>query len=65
MAITYYADPAEAENFAAALLRVGGGLPQDEAQLMAKCLVQADLRGVVSQASALSCLADLIRIPMA
>lgn len=49
MANAYYAHPAEAEAFAAALLHAGAGLPEDEAQLMAKCLVQADIRGVVSQ----------------
>ena len=48
MSSTYYVDPAEAETFAASLLVKGGGLPKDQAQLMAKCLVQADLRGVVS-----------------
>lgn len=43
----YYAKPAEATEFATALL-AKAGLPEDHASLMAKCLVQADIRGVVS-----------------
>lgn len=45
---TYYADPKQAEDFATQLLVQGGGLPEEQARLMAACLVQADLRGVVS-----------------
>lgn len=43
----YYAKPSEAQDFAAQLL-LKAGLPQEHADLMAKCLVQADVRGVVS-----------------
>lgn len=42
----YYARPSEAQDFAAQLL-LKAGLPQEHADLMAKCLVQADVRGVV------------------
>lgn len=42
----YYAKPSEAQDFAAQLL-LKAGLPQEHADLMAKCLVQADVRGVV------------------
>ncbi|TDZ14239.1 L-sulfolactate dehydrogenase [Colletotrichum orbiculare MAFF 240422] len=41
----YYARPSEAEAFAKSLL-VKSGLPEDDATLMAGCLVQADTRGV-------------------
>lgn len=43
----YYADPTEAEKFAAELLQKGG-LTNEDAQVMARCLVLADVRGVVS-----------------
>jgi LDH2 family malate/lactate/ureidoglycolate dehydrogenase len=46
MASRYYANPAEARTFAKALL-TKSGLPEDHAKLMAKCLVEADTRGVV------------------
>lgn len=46
MASRYYANPAEARTFAKALL-TKSGLPEDHAELMAKCLVEADTRGVV------------------
>lgn len=42
----YYAKPSEAQDFAAQLL-LKAGLPQEHADLMARCLVQADVRGVV------------------
>lgn len=42
----YYVKPSEAQDFAAQLL-LKAGLPQEHADLMAKCLVQADVRGVV------------------
>uniref|UniRef100_A0A8H7KB27 Malate dehydrogenase n=1 Tax=Bionectria ochroleuca TaxID=29856 RepID=A0A8H7KB27_BIOOC len=45
MASRYYANPAEARTFAKALL-TKSGLPEDHAKLMAKCLVEADTRGV-------------------
>ncbi|KAL3495804.1 Malate/L-lactate dehydrogenase [Aspergillus germanicus] len=41
----YYANPAEAEKFATALL-VKAGLTEDDARSMAECLVLADIRGV-------------------
>ncbi|KAF7547233.1 hypothetical protein G7Z17_g7872 [Cylindrodendrum hubeiense] len=41
----YYASPADARVFAHSLL-VKSGLPDDHADLMAKCLVEADTRGV-------------------
>lgn len=43
----YFAKPTEASRFAKVLLEKAG-LPEDEAALMADCLVQADTRGVVS-----------------
>jgi hypothetical protein len=43
----YYADPSAAEAFATLVLEKAG-LPETDAGLMAKCLVQADVRGVVS-----------------
>lgn len=46
MPAIHYAIPEEAQVFAQRLL-VGAGLPIDEAGLMAKCLVLADIRGVV------------------
>ncbi|KAK1449562.1 malate/L-lactate dehydrogenase [Colletotrichum melonis] len=41
----YYANPSKAVTFAKTLL-VKSGLPEDDATLMAECLVQADTRGV-------------------
>ncbi|KAH8891490.1 putative malate dehydrogenase [Thozetella sp. PMI_491] len=41
----YYVNPADAVVFAQTLLSKAG-LPEDHAQLMAECLVQADARGV-------------------
>ncbi|KAI8311526.1 L-sulfolactate dehydrogenase [Colletotrichum sp. SAR11_59] len=41
----YYAKPSEAVTFAKTLL-AKSGLPEDDASLMAECLVQADTRGV-------------------
>ncbi|KAJ0268960.1 hypothetical protein COL940_012883 [Colletotrichum noveboracense] len=41
----YYAKPSDAITFAKTLL-VKSGLPEDDASLMAECLVQADTRGV-------------------
>jgi hypothetical protein len=46
-ATQYYAKPGDAETFASIVLKKAG-LPAAEAELMAKCLVQADVRGVVS-----------------
>lgn len=46
MSAVHYAIPEEAQAFAQKLL-VGAGLPIEEAGLMAKCLVLADIRGVV------------------
>lgn len=46
MSTIHYAIPEEAQAFAQKLL-AGAGLPADEAALMAKCLVLADVRGVV------------------
>ena len=45
--VRYYTDPSVAEAFAALVLEKAG-LPRADASLMAKCLVQADVRGVVS-----------------
>lgn len=42
----YYVKPSDAEAFAHSLL-AKTGLPDGHALLMAKCLVQADTRGVV------------------
>jgi hypothetical protein len=44
----YYANPSAAEAFATLVLEKAG-LPKTDAGLMAKCLVQADVRGVVSR----------------
>lgn len=46
MSTSHFADPEEAQAFALKLL-VEAGLPTDDAELMAKCLVLADVRGVV------------------
>lgn len=43
----YYAKPNEAVAFAKSLL-VKSGLPDEDATIMADCLVLADTRGVVS-----------------
>ncbi|KAL2789213.1 Malate/L-lactate dehydrogenase [Aspergillus keveii] len=43
--VRYYANPAEAEKFATALL-IKAGLAEDDARSMAGCLVLADIRGV-------------------
>lgn len=44
----YYASPEDAEVFASIVLEKAG-LPNRDAILMAKCLVEADVRGVVSR----------------
>ena len=43
----YFAKQSDAEAFARSLL-LKSGLPDDHAGLMARCLVQADTRGVAS-----------------
>jgi LDH2 family malate/lactate/ureidoglycolate dehydrogenase len=43
----YFAKQSDAEDFARSLL-LKSGLPDDHAGLMARCLVQADTRGVAS-----------------
>jgi LDH2 family malate/lactate/ureidoglycolate dehydrogenase len=49
----YYAKPTEAAAFAQSLL-VKSGLSEEHAELMSKCLVQADTRGVVRYTTALT-----------
>lgn len=44
---SHYIAPDAAASFAKAVL-IKGGLSEDDAQMMANCLVQADVRGVVS-----------------